>query len=277
VKRPAFQFYPGDWQTNAKLKRCKPAEKSYWLDVMCLMHQSEQEYGVLRWPLRDIANAVGCTVSLLRGLADKLVLKGSDSAIEAFVYAPRHGGREGNPVVLLPAQSGPIWYCSRMVRDEYIRTKRGESTRFTAEPKAPPIPPFGADIGGGQGDGPSTPSSSSPSGELLPTAIAVVSVAACPHREIIALYHKHLPMARRVNVDLWNGARAKHLQTRWKEKPNRQNLAWWEKFFAYIAESDFLTGKVPPKQGHAPFEISLAWIVELSHFTDIIEGKYNRG
>jgi hypothetical protein len=111
--------------------------------------------------------------------------------------------------------------------------------------------------------------------ELLLTTVPVV--AGCPHKQIIELYHQHLPMGRRVNVDLWNGARAKHLQARWKEKPNRQTLTWWQRFFEHCAESEFLTGKVQPKPGHSPFEVSLDWIVKPDNFVKIIEGAYNRG
>lgn len=128
--RPSFQFYPGDFQGNAKLKRCSHAERGIWLDVMCLMHDSE-EYGVLRWPLEDIAQAVNCKINDLQSLIRKLVLKGADSGpVAEFVFTPRHAGKDGDPVVLMPAQSGPVWYSSRMVRDEYVRTKAGASSRF---------------------------------------------------------------------------------------------------------------------------------------------------
>lgn len=156
MKRPSFQFYPGDWQANSNLRRCSHAEKGVWLDVMCLMHD-QPEYGILRWPLKEIAQAVGCQISALRALSTKGVLKGDDKHLaEAFVYTPRSGRRDGEPVTLVPTQDGPIWYSSRMVKDEYVRTIRGESTRFGdgngESPKASPKPPLG--------DGSSSPSSS---------------------------------------------------------------------------------------------------------------------
>jgi hypothetical protein len=95
------------------------------------MHD-QTEYGVLRWPLREIAKAVGCKLSELRTLVSKQVLKGVDDGqrCEAFVYTPRSGRKDGEPVTLVAEQEGPIWYSSRMVKDEYVRTIRGESTRF---------------------------------------------------------------------------------------------------------------------------------------------------
>jgi hypothetical protein len=163
MKRPSFQFYPGDWQVNSNLRRCTHAEKGAWLDVMCLMHDQD-EYGVLRWPLKEIAQSVGAPIGLLRGLVSKTVMKGSDAELtEAFIYVPRSGRKDGDPVILLNTQAGPIWYSSRMVKDEYVRTIRGESSRFSAPsdeapeatPKAAPKPPFG--------DGSSSSSSSSSS------------------------------------------------------------------------------------------------------------------
>ena len=77
MKRPSFQFYPGDWQANSNLRRCTHAEKGAWLDVMCLLHD-QPEYGQLRWPLKEIAQAIGASLGLVRGLVTKGVLKGDD-------------------------------------------------------------------------------------------------------------------------------------------------------------------------------------------------------
>jgi hypothetical protein len=99
----------------------------------------------------------------------------------------------------------------------------------------------------------------------------------CPHEEIIDLYHEILPMGRQVRKNLWRGsAREKHLQARWREEKDRQSTLWWGKLFHHIAQSEFLTGKVPPRRpGEKPFEISLDWIVEKGNFIKILEGKYD--
>jgi hypothetical protein len=154
MKRPSFQFYPGDWRSNAKLRRCTDAERGIWIEVMCLLHDSE-EYGVLRWPLKDVAQAIGCKLLGLRALSEKGVLKGADtgSQCEPYVYTPRHAGKDGTPVILVPGQVGPIWFSSRMVCDEYLRTTRGVGTRFGETPKSPPTHR--------EGDGASSSSSAS--------------------------------------------------------------------------------------------------------------------
>lgn len=95
----------------------------------------------------------------------------------------------------------------------------------------------------------------------------------CPHQAIIDLYHQTLPTGRQVRI--WSDARKAKLRARWKEDPKRQSLEWWGKFFRYVAESDFLTGKTA-STGRQPFELDLEWIVSPANFVKIIEGKYHR-
>lgn len=160
MKRPSFQFYPGDWSSNPNLRRCTFAERGIWVEVMCLMHDQD-EYGILRWPLKEIAGAVGCKVSDLQALMRKGVMKGDDKRLDdPFIYVPRSGRKDGEPVTLIDTQDGPIWYSSRMVKDEYVRTIRGESSANNATSKQPPN---NAPKGGfGEGFGPRGSSSSSP-------------------------------------------------------------------------------------------------------------------
>lgn len=93
----------------------------------------------------------------------------------------------------------------------------------------------------------------------------------CPHEQIIAAYHELLPMGRQVKV--WSEARRAKLRSRWREDKKRQSLDWWRKFFAYIAGSDFLTGRTSAPN-RSPFEIGLEWIVTPENFAKIVEGKF---
>lgn len=179
MKRPSFQFYPADWRNNAKLRRCSWGARGVWIELMGLMHDSD-EYGVLRWPLKQIAQALGCPLKLLNELVECGVLYGAEKGeCEPFVYTPRSGRRDGAPVVLVPAQQGPVWFSPRMARDEYVRTVRGENTRFSEDqnPKKP-SPKVGLGAGKGeapiqrQGDG-STSSSSSSSSTTVANATSV--------------------------------------------------------------------------------------------------------
>lgn len=175
MRRPSFQFYPADWLGNANLKRCTPAEKGMWIDIMCLMHGAD-EYGILRWPLKEIASAIGVRVQDVQGLVRKGVLKGADGRCSAFIYTPRSGRKEGPPVTIIEDQDGPVWFSSRMVTDEYVRTARGEAS------KPAPKPPFGDNKGEAESlhpscAGPSSSSSSSSTSLAKPTGLVAVGNA----------------------------------------------------------------------------------------------------
>ena len=136
MKRPSFQFYPADWRSNAKLRRCSEAARGAWMDVLCVLHDSD-EYGVVRYPLTELARAAGVPLRLLKELAAKDVLKGADANSPAYVFAPFHAGKAGQEVTLVEASDGPCWYSTRFVRDEHVRQKRGGGTRFTEENQPP--------------------------------------------------------------------------------------------------------------------------------------------
>lgn len=94
----------------------------------------------------------------------------------------------------------------------------------------------------------------------------------CPHQQIIEAYHRLLPMGRQVRE--WTPARASVLRSRWREKQARQSLAWWERFFSYVARSSFLTGQ-SCTPGRRPFELSLDWLVKSENMAKVIEGAYH--
>lgn len=197
--RPSFQFYPGDWKKNQKLRFCSWAARGVWIEVLGLMHDSD-EYGILRQPLKGIAQALGAPMKLLNELVEQGVLYGcAQGKCAPMVYRPKHGRVEGAPVVLVAEQDGPIWYSPRMVRDEYVRLQRGSDTRFNGQKDSPkgtfgddstPSPKvvFGEWSGEGnsspnhapsqrQGDGSSSSSSSSSSNTYI-TPSAEISVGA---------------------------------------------------------------------------------------------------
>lgn len=86
----------------------------------------------------------------------------------------------------------------------------------------------------------------------------------CPHKKIIALYHEQLPMLRKVRT--WTGERPKILGRLWKQHPD---LDWFAGYFAYVAESEFLTGKA------SDFQADLEWLLRPRNFQKINEGKYH--
>jgi hypothetical protein len=125
-KRPSFQFYPADWLSNLNLKRCTHAEKGVWMDLLCLFHDSD-EYGVLRWSLKEIAKVIGCRPIILKNLIQHGVLKGSDDPLEKVSFSIQIHSRNQpvQNIKLLDLEQSSIWYSSRLLRDNYIASKRG--------------------------------------------------------------------------------------------------------------------------------------------------------
>lgn len=107
----------------------------------------------------------------------------------------------------------------------------------------------------------------------------------CPHELIVALYHEVLPSNPKILE--WNNARRGYLRARWLEKATpkgrhpgyastEDGIAWWRRFFAYVAESRFLTGQEEGREGRPPFVADLEWLVRPTNFAKVIEGKYHR-
>lgn len=309
MKRPSFQFYPGDWRSNAKLRRCTEAARGAWMDILCVLHDAE-EYGVLRWPLADVARAAGVPLKLVRELVDKAVLKGADAGAAPYVFAPSHAGKLGEQVTLVAPLDGPCWYSSRFVRDEWVRQRRGSGTRFgddSPPPKATPeeAPKFTPTrwVGARQGDGPSSSSSSaeqentpatagggaSPSAVARPLALVRTpnppksAFPDCQHMAILGLWREVLPHLPQHELEQWRGARADHLRARWREAAAAkgwtsadEGLTYFRRLFAFVGQSLFLTGRVTPREpGRKPFVCTLAWLVKPENWAKTIEGEYH--
>jgi hypothetical protein len=97
--------------------------------------------------------------------------------------------------------------------------------------------------------------------------IVINEVDNCPHKEIINLYALHLPMLTQVKV--WSDSRSRLLKARWREDTKRQNLEWWDRFFKFVSQSNFLTGK------STDWQADIEWILNSKNFIKILEGKYD--
>ena len=91
----------------------------------------------------------------------------------------------------------------------------------------------------------------------------------CPQKAIIQLYQKIIPEMPEVRV--WNDAQAAWLRARWNEDPERQSLEWWEKYFTWIRESDWLMGRTKEE-----FACDLEWLIRRMNFAKIANGRYHR-
>ncbi|MHC2115215.1 hypothetical protein ACYPJF_06895 [Stenotrophomonas geniculata] len=96
----------------------------------------------------------------------------------------------------------------------------------------------------------------------------------CPHMKIIELFHEVLPELPAVCA--WNEARQRKLGSRWKERPEQQDLAWWRSFFEAVREMPWLMGQRNGRDGR-PFKCTLEWLVSPTNFAKVIEGFYVDG
>ena len=127
-------------------------------------------------------------------------------------------------------------------------------------------------------------------GQLLTTSDEVVGdsqtnghpkgIPDCPHQDVIALYHAKLPTCPKVRE--WHETRAGYLRSRWREKgaklgwkTQQDGLAWFDRFFGFVAQSRFLTGQADGRNGQPPFCADLEWMLRPTNFAKIVEGKYS--
>lgn len=108
----------------------------------------------------------------------------------------------------------------------------------------------------------------------------------CPIEKLVELYHELLPACPR--VARLTPARTATLRARWRDeaRPNREKhagyatveegIAYWRRFFGWVAQSNFLTGKGPDRNGAPPFLATLSWLSKAENFAKVIEGNYHR-
>lgn len=114
MKRPAFQFYPGDWRKDVELRACSLAARGLWIDLMCVAHDCEP-YGHLvlngkPMTMQQIAGQIGIPAAQVKKLLDELIENG----------------------VARTTEEGVI-YSKRMVDDERIRNARAEGGKAGAK------------------------------------------------------------------------------------------------------------------------------------------------
>lgn len=104
----------------------------------------------------------------------------------------------------------------------------------------------------------------------------------CPHGILIDLFAKHLPTMPQPKPELWTGAKAAATAARWKwvltatkksgaryAETREEALSFFERFFAYVSKSDFLTGR-----NEKWTRCNLAWLMKADNFAKVLEGHY---
>ena len=108
------------------------------------------------------------------------------------------------------------------------------------------------------------------------------TLPACPHLELLDIFAEKLPELPQPKPELWEGARAKALAARWKwcltakkrsgeryATTKAEALDFFERYFGYVAKSDFLTGRDGRWSG-----CDLAWLVKADNFAKVLQGNY---
>ena len=116
MKRPSFQFYPGDWLNDAALRMVSIGARGLWIDMLCLMHQGS-DYGCLKVNHKvilppNLARMVGATLPEVEGWLKELG--------EAGVFSID----EENCI-----------FSRRMIRDEEVRKARAAGGFKGGNPK----------------------------------------------------------------------------------------------------------------------------------------------
>jgi len=105
--------------------------------------------------------------------------------------------------------------------------------------------------------------------ELPPSPLKGGAALSCgtvaPYQKIVELYHSALPKLAKVNVI--SETLKKSIKCRWNEHPD---LAWWEQYFLFVHESDFLMGRVKD------FMADFAWLIGPKNMTNTLNGRYHQ-
>jgi hypothetical protein len=108
----------------------------------------------------------------------------------------------------------------------------------------------------------------------------------CPHLKLLELFAEKVPSLPQPMPELWAGTKAKNLRARWrwvmtacrttgKRAGHRyattadEGIAFFARFFAFVEESDFLTGR-----DGAWSNCCLDWLVKESNFSKVMQGNY---
>lgn len=115
-----------------------------------------------------------------------------------------------------------------------------------------------------------------------PPTIAEPHRIDCPYQKLLEAWGEEATsLAMPKPVAEWSTGRKTAVRLRWQEKmklgkyrDEDSGVAYWRRLFAFVQESDFLAGRVPPRAGHKPFTADIDWVFNPTNLQKIIEGKY---
>ena len=296
------------WLADTRVRCCTAEERGVWIEVLMHMNQAERR-GILEWKLDRIASLVGARIEVLRSLVAHDVLRGQDMKGEQiltgakvrlpFIGTAGQGHNQGKRGVLIEEPEGALWYCDWMVEEDMQATEvhaqrempvvreAVREARPTAETNEPEMQWGNSnDQAGKQVE--LLPLGGDEDDEAGVTGGSAKRAPNCPHARLIELFHRVLPAAKRAVMTGPDNALTKSLKARWRclaVAPSsdftgygcvEDGLKKWQRIFEMAARSRFLTGQVPSRNGDAPFELLLMWLVGPKNMEKVLNGYYNR-
>lgn len=299
MKRPAFQFYPADWRRDAALQSCSVAARGLWIELMCVMHDCDP-YGVLAVNGRPMSTA---QLARLVGEQEKAVVRMLAELEDAGVCSRDKEGRLFSRRMVKDERVREVRAAGGQAGAEH-GYKGGEHGKKGGRPRKSEaglvvgeITPLKTPLEFIEEPPPSSSSSSSVKEEAKASLSASAKptygepddgVPPCPFDKLIDSYKKHLPELPDVRRSLFAGGKnGKAMRSRWRwvltakhERGQRigerlaesaqDGIAWFDRYFAYVADSDFLTGKSGAFTG-----CDLGWLVTAANFEKVLSGKYH--
>jgi hypothetical protein len=231
MKRPSFQFYPGDWLMDSALRVVSVGARGAWMDMLCLMHQADP-YGHLKVNGKvilpaNLARMIGATLPEAEGFLAELE--------EAGVFSRGDDG---------------CIFSRRMIRDEQLRQVRAAGGKLGGNPKLK--------SGNGRLEGRltskvnqnTTPSSSSSSSSSIQET-PVVPEGDSLVQAVLSVYHDTLPKCERIAAITPKRvrriktadklARTLCAQQGWDYTP----AGFWGAYFDECAADPWMRGDVP--------------------------------
>jgi len=120
-----------------------------------------------------------------------------------------------------------------------------------------------------------------------PEKTTTATIPPCPLAELAAIYREELPALPQPRMSLFaDSENAKALRQRWRwvltakhesgartgqplATTQAEGVAWFRRFFVYVAQCDFLTGSNP-----RGWTADLGWLVKKENFSNVLQGSY---
>lgn len=107
----SFQFDPGDWLNDIKLQSCSAEARGVFINLKCVMHQSEKYgYLLINGSIPSLSQVSSLVHTHYKTLDKRLIELVSNGVIKQ--------DKEG------------VYYCPQMVQDEELRQARREAGRL---------------------------------------------------------------------------------------------------------------------------------------------------